>query len=199
MSLTDFCQSQINKLNGYSISKICDLTARTTYFSQRDNYAMPYRTCNSSSNAMYLDWLLSATGRKRLLGDDEYLRNLLRIGDTIYHENQTACIKNYGFSTRWVESGNQDSERDFHTDRITELLNNGIPVVVNILHRGSLSAPRGGHIILLIANKQDEKLFLAHDPYGTLQSNYTDMNGNFSVIKKSEFYGRWQGGYRVLS
>ena len=68
---------------------------------------------------------------------------------------------------------------------------------VNILHRGNVNAPKGGHIICLIDYKNDT--FTAHDPYGTLASNYTNPNGAYSKIKLSEFKKRWQGGYRILA
>jgi hypothetical protein len=191
-------QTQLARLDDYAIKKPANLNIPTTYYSQRDNYTMPHRTCNSSSNAMYLNWLLLATGRSKLGGDDGYLKRLLAIGDTIEHWAQTQCLKRYGFSTKWHETGSEDSERDGNIDTIKQLLTAGIPVVVNIAHRGDIEAPRGGHVIMLAAYKKTE-MFLAQDPYGTLQSNYQDINGVLSVISNHEFYQRWQGGFRTLA
>jgi hypothetical protein len=188
-------QHQIDRLNDYSLNGIADLNTRTTYFSQRDNYTMPNRTCNSSSNAMYLDWLLAATGRKRLGGDDGYLRKVLSIGDTIYHENQTAALKCFGFATAWNECDNELCDRDL----LRSIVCSGIPVVVNILHRGRAEAPRGGHIIMLCGWLSDSKEWLAQDPYGTLTSDYQDENGRLSRISGAQFNARWQGGFRSLS
>lgn len=189
--MSAFLDKQIEKLKGYVVpGKSLNLNTRTTYYSQRDNYTMPHRTCNSSSNAMYLDWLRRSTGREPLGGDNGYLSKVLSIGDTIYHEVQTQAIKSYGFSTQWNTDG------DF--DKVVELLDAGIPVVVNILHRGSLAAPRGGHIIMLVAYKRDQGILLCQDPYGTLQSNYSDSDGRLDVITVRIFKRRWQGGYRTL-
>lgn len=189
--IESFVESQKYKLRAYLDPSIKSLEfPRSTYFSQRDNYTMPHRTCNSSANAMYLDWLLACTKGKRLGGDDGYLKRVLAIGDTIYHENQTATLKQYGFSTKWIDD---DSDIDF----VEGLLDVGIPVVVNILHRGTRNAPRGGHVIMLVGIKGSD--YLAQDPYGTLDSNYSDTNGRLDGIDRSEFASRWQGGYRILA
>lgn len=159
------------------------------YFSQRDNYTMPHRTCNSSANAMYLDWLMRITNKGELKGDDRYLKKVLSYGDTIYHSVQTKAIKAFGFDTKWMT----DMDYPF----IEQLLDSGFPVVCNILHRGPTHAPTGGHIIMLTGNKNDH--FLVNDPYGTLSSDYNNVNGKDSVITKKEFKERWQGGYRILA
>lgn len=191
-----FVEDQKDKLRAYVVAgKVLSLDLPTTYYSQRDNYTMPNRTCNSSSNAMYLDWILRATGRKPLGGDDGYLKKVLSLGDTIYHENQTAAIKSYGFSSKWIESKAELKDRDI----LRALICSGIPVVVNILHRGASEAPRGGHIILLCGWLSDTKEWLCQDPYGTLRSDYQDANGRLSRIAGNQFNARWQGGYRVLA
>ncbi|WP_373545024.1 C39 family peptidase [Chamaesiphon sp.] len=187
-------QYQIDKLHNYS-SSFANLDTTTTYFSQRDNYTMPHRTCNSSANAMYLDWLMAATTGKRLGGDDGYLRKVLSVGDTIYHENQTVALKSYGWNTVWNVVANIREDRDI----LRSLVCSGIPVVVNILHRGRLEAPRGGHIILLCGWLSDSMEWLAQDPYGSLRSDYQDSNGRLSRISGRQFNIRWQGGFRTLA
>jgi hypothetical protein len=183
-------QKQIDRLSRYlPVGKTLSLNVKTKYFSQRDNYTMPHRTCCSSSNAMYLDWLLRVVDKKGLDGDDGYLKAVLQRGDTIYHHIQTQAIQEYGFSTQWMTNANITFVR--------ALVNEGFPVVVNILHRGSAEAPRGGHIIMLIGRKDRE--WIVHDPYGTLSSDYTNLNGAFSRISDRDFSMRWQGGYRILA
>lgn len=183
-------QRQIDRLSAYVLPDASlKLDTPTTYYSQRDNYRDPLRTCNSSSNAMYLDWLRRATGRPGLGGDDSYTRQVFTHGDTIYHENQTAALKDYGFSTKW----NTDADRPF----VDDLLQAGFPVVCNILHRGTTDAPRGGHIIMLVADKGS--FYVAQDPYGTLDSGYTEEDGRHSRISFVDFEARWQGGYRILA
>ncbi|MDB9389819.1 C39 family peptidase [Microcystis aeruginosa] len=182
-------QRQIERLTKYLPANLeLNLDVKTKYFSQRDNYTMSHRTCCSSSNAMYLDWLLRVTGRAGIENDDSYLKKVLANGDTIYHDVQTETIAEYGFNTKWMT----DADLDF----VEDLVITGFPVVVNILHRGSTVSPRGGHIILLIGYK--DGYWITHDPYGTLASNYTDTNGAYSRIKERDFIARWQGGYRTL-
>ena len=181
---------QIDRLKKYlKDGTALDLNVPTRYFSQRDNYRDAHRTCNSSSNAMYLDWLLRITGRPQLKNDDEYITEVFEDGDTIYHGVQSSAIKEWGFKTKWMV----DCDLDF----VEDLLVAGFPVVANILHRGSENRPRGGHVILLIAYKNG--VFITHDPYGTLESNYANTNGAFSKIKRETFKRRWQGGYRILA
>lgn len=190
MTTSAAVQRQIDRLTAYLLPDASlSLNTPTTYYSQRDNYRDPLRTCNSSSNAMYLDWLRRVTGRGGLGGDDAYTRKVFEYGDTIYHENQTAAIKAYGFSTKWMT----DEDLPF----VDALLEAGFPVVVNILHRGSTEAPRGGHVILLVG--QSDKGYVAQDPYGTLESNYTEHFGRLARISTRQFTARWQGGYRILA
>ncbi|MDJ0718128.1 MAG: C39 family peptidase [Prochloraceae cyanobacterium] len=182
-------QRQIERLSKYLPADMkLDLGVKTKYFSQRDNYTMSHRTCCSSSNAMYLDWLLRVSGKPGLDNDDSYLKKVLANGDTIYHHIQSETIAEYGFKTKWMT----DADLDF----VEDLVDTGFPVVVNILHRGSMSEPRGGHIIMLIGRKKG--YWIAHDPYGTLQSNYSVTDGQYSRISEREFSARWQGGYRIL-
>ena len=189
--MSDFLKAQIDKLSSYVLpGKSLNLNTRSTYYSQRDNYTMPHRTCNSSANAMYLDWLRRSTGREPLGGDDGYLSTVLSIGDTTEHWAQTSALKRYGFDTVW------NTDKDY--DKVSELLQAGIPVVVNILHRGTLAAPKGGHIIMLVGENKSSGINTAQDPYGTLQSNYTDTDGRLDVIRTAIFKRRWQGGYRTL-
>jgi hypothetical protein len=188
----DFVDGQIAKLTKYcKAGTVPNLDIGTKYFSQRDNYTMPHRTCNSSSNAMYLDWLRRSTGQEGLNDDEGYIRTLLEIGDTIYHENQTAALKKYGYSTKWLTDGD--------TAKVNALLDAGFPIVVNILHRGDISSPRGGHVIMLCGRRKSEGTYISQDPYGTLGSGYTDTNGKYAPISKRSFDARWQGGYRVLA
>jgi hypothetical protein len=138
---------------------------------------------------MYLDWLLRMIGKPGLDGDDGYIRKVFSKGDTTIHDVQTRTIQEYGFKTKWMT--------DKDTPFVKELVEAGFPVPVNILHRGSISKPTGGHIIMLIGEKNG--YWIAHDPYGTLESNYKVTNGAYSKISEKEFNARWQGGYRTLA
>jgi hypothetical protein len=194
---SEFAAGQYQKLCKYAKSGVANLDTKTTYYSQRDNYTMSGRTCNSSSSAMLLDWWLRASGRAPLVGDDDYLSKVLAIGDTIYHENQTAAIAKYGFTSKWLSPADEPTQADF--DRVDGLIDSGFPITVNILHRGSEDAPRGGHIIMLIARRKSEGTYISHDPYGSFSSGYEDANGRYSLLSRSSFRNRWQGGHRVLA
>ncbi|WP_228008522.1 C39 family peptidase [Microcystis aeruginosa] len=183
-------QRQIDRLTQYLPSgKTLNLETKTRYFSQRDNYRDAHRTCNSSSNAMYLDWLLRMIGKPGLDSDDGYLKKVFSIGDSPDHSVQTKAIKLYGFNTKWM------TDRD--TPFVEDLVEAGFPVVVNILHKGPITNPSGGHIIMLIDQKAED--WIAHDPWGTLTSQYKEHKGEYSRISKQEFNARWQGGYRILA
>lgn len=183
-------QRQIDRLTQYLPSgKTLNLETKTRYFSQRDNYRDAHRTCNSSSNAMYLDWLLRMIGKPGLDSDDGYLKKVFSIGDSPDHSVQTKAIKQYGFNTKWM------TDRD--TPFVEDLVEAGFPVVVNILHKGPITNPSGGHIIMLIDQKAED--WIAHDPWGTLTSQYKEHKGEYSRISKQEFNARWQGGYRIVA
>ena len=186
---------EIEQLKAYT-GKI-DLGTSVKNFSQRDN---PYinkqyqywRTCNSSANCMYYDWWLRATGLNPkgtgtgAAGDIAYLKKASTYGDSIQHWVQTKVLDSYGCRTKWSTDGD--------TPYIIALLKAGIPVVCNILHKGPTHAPSGGHIIILIDYK--DKVFTAHDPWGSLVSGYKNHNGAYSKISLAEFKARSQGGYR---
>jgi hypothetical protein len=182
---------QIQRLTAYCNNGVTEpnLDTTTKYWSQRDNDEQPMRTCNSSTNAMYLDWLLRVTGRSGLPDDQPYVNRVLSNGDTTIHEVQTQTIREYGYSTKWMT--------DEDTPFVDALLEAGFPVPVNILHRGSMQKPTGGHVILLVGHTGSS--YVAHDPFGTLLSNYTNHNGKHSVIPEQQFKARWQGGYRILA
>lgn len=184
-------QRQVDRLTAYAKNGKPNLNTPTVYWSQRDNSRMPHRTCNTTSNAMLLRWYQDACGLPSIKSDEVYMPHVFKYGDTIYHGVQTKAIKDFGFSTKWM------TDRDLPF--VKELLETGFPVVCNILHRGSLSRPTGGHVIMLIAYDRAKREFTAHDPYGTLSSNYTVHNGAYSKISEKVFTIRWQNGYRILA
>lgn len=158
------------------------------YFNQRDNYTMPDRTCNSSSNAMYLlsfaPWLLWDKG------DNEFLNRVLAYGDTIYHENQTKVLADYGVKTIWKNDKNET--------KLLELCKVKTPSTVNILHRGIKGNYRGGHVILIYDFDVKTQEYIYQDPYGNIKTNYqVGSNGRSNRMTRTEFMNRWQGGYRL--
>ena len=152
------------------------------YFNQVDNYTQAQRTCNSSSCAMCLAFLMPG----KIKGDDDYLRKLLTggYGDTTDHGAQGRLLASYGLKSTWhTNLGFDDLEKEIKAGR---------PVVIGILHRGSLAAPTGGHMLVVrgITAKGD---FIVNDPYGSVNDGYSGpvTNGNQAVYSRAMLQKRW--------
>lgn len=153
------------------------------YFLQTDNYRDANRTCNSSCCAMCLEYFKPGT-LKGPKGDDEYIRKVFSIGDTTNHDVQTKVLKSYGI------------ESNFHYnltfDDLDSELNQGRPIVIGILHRGTLTSPTGGHMVVVIGKTANGD-YVVNDPYGSLNDGYTSdpRNGKGAVYKRSHLSARW--------
>ena len=152
------------------------------WFPQTDNYRDANRTCNSSSCAMCLEYLKPGTlkGEK---GDDAYVQKVFAIGDSTDHTVQTKVLEIYGVKSQF--------SYNLSFADIDKSLSAGKPVVIGILHRGSLSSPTGGHMIVVSGKKGSD--YVVNDPYGSLNDGYTGAvtNGRGAVYKKSELTYRW--------
>jgi hypothetical protein len=154
------------------------------YYPQTDNFILPDSTCNSSSCAMALEFLKpkALTGIK---GDDEYLQKVLALGKSTDHNVQTKILESYGVYSVWSQKLSfADLDRE---------LSLGKPVVIGILHRGTLSNPTGGHIIVVIGKSPDGKSYVVNDPYGNLMTGYTGpvTGGKGALYPKSVLEKRW--------
>ena len=152
------------------------------YYSQTDNYTQKDRTCNSSACAMCLEFLKPGTliGAK---GDDAYLKKVIAVGDTTDHSVQTKVLTSYGVKSEFrYNLGFADLDRE---------LSAGRPVVIGILHRGTLSAPTGGHMLCVIGKKGED--YVVNDSYGSLNDGYTGAvsNGKGAVYKITDLRYRW--------
>lgn len=157
------------------------------YFPQTDNYRDANRTCNSSACAMCLEFLKPGT-LKGAQGDDAYIGKVFQIGDTTDHEVQTKVLSSYGIQSRFSYNLSfADLDRE---------LSAGRPVVIGILHRGSLSAPTGGHMVCVIGKTEDGKSYICNDPYGNLMDGYTTdvYNGKRAIYPKEVLKYRWLEG-----
>jgi hypothetical protein len=152
------------------------------YYPQTDNYRDADRTCNSSSCAMCLEYLKPGTlnGAK---GDDAYVQKVFAIGDTTDHAVQTRVLESYGVKSQF--------SYNLSFADLDKSLSAGKPVVIGILHRGSLSAPTGGHMVVVIGKKGND--YVVNDPYGSLNDGYTGAvtNGKGAVYKRSDLQYRW--------
>jgi hypothetical protein len=154
------------------------------FYPQTDNYRDPQRTCNSSSCAMCLEYFKPGT-LKGAQGDDSYVQKVFSIGDTTDHSVQTKVLNTYGVSSEFrynLSFSDLDNE-----------LSAGRPVVIGILHRGSLSAPTGGHMCVVIGKTQDQTGYIINDPYGSLNDSYTGPvnNGKGAIYSKEVLKYRW--------
>ncbi len=160
-----------------------ELVLPVPYYPQTDNYTQPERTCNSSSCAMALEYFRPGTLRGPK-GDDDYIRKVFDVGDTADHSVQTKVLKDYGIDSEFKYNLSFD-------DLDKELLENR-PVVIGILHRGSLASPTGGHMIVVIG-KNVKGQYIVHDPYGDLYDGYTSnvYNGRSAIYEKYVLEARW--------
>lgn len=153
------------------------------FYPQTDNYRDANRTCNSSACAMCLEYFKPGTlqGAK---GDDAYVRKVFAIGDTTDHLVQTKVLASYGIKSSFSYSLTfADLDRELAAGR---------PAVIGILHRGPLSSPTGGHMVVVIG-KTPSGDYIVNDPYGSLNDGYTGSvtNGRGAVYKRSELSRRW--------
>ena len=160
-----------------------ELLLPVPFYPQTDNYTQPERTCNSSSCAMVLEYFRPGTLRGPK-GDDDYIRKVFAVGDTTDHSVQTKVLKDYGV----------DSEFKYNLsfDDVDKELEEKRPVVLGILHRGTLSSPTGGHMIVLIG-KNAKGQYIVHDPYGDLYDGYTSSvyNGRSAIYERHVLEARW--------
>ena len=152
------------------------------FYPQTDNYRDAQRTCNSSACAMCLEYFKPGTlvGPK---GDDAYVRKVFSVGDTTDHSVQTKVLDSYGIKSHFSYNLSfADLDRELAAGR---------PVVIGILHRGTLSSPTGGHMVVVIGKKGED--YVVNDPYGSLNDGYTGSvtNGKGAVYKKSDLNFRW--------
>jgi hypothetical protein len=153
------------------------------FYPQTDNFRDPQRTCNSSACAMVLEYFKPGT-LKGPKGDDEYIRKVFAIGDTTDHTVQTKVLNSYGIKS--------DFRYNLSFADLDRELSAGRPVVIGILHRGSLSAPTGGHMCVVIG-KTPSGDYVVNDPYGSLNDGYSGpvTNGKGAVYKRSDLSRRW--------
>jgi hypothetical protein len=153
------------------------------FYPQTDNYRDANRTCNSSSCAMCLEYFKPGT-LKGAKGDDAYVQKVFAIGDSTDHLVQTRVLSSYGIQSSFSYS--------LSFADLDDELAAGRPVVIGILHRGSLSSPTGGHMVVVIG-KTPAGDYVVNDPYGSLNDGYTGAvaNGKGAVYKKSELTRRW--------
>jgi len=160
-----------------------ELRLAVPYFNQVDNYRDAHRTCNSSSCAMCLEFLKPGT-LKGAKGDDAYVQKVFAIGDTTDHAVQTKVLASYGVKSYFSYNlGYSDIDKSLAA---------GKPVVIGILHRGTLSAPTGGHMCVVVG-KTAKGDYIVNDPYGSCNDAYQGpvTNGKGTIYTKYMLNYRW--------
>lgn len=136
------------------------------YYLQTDSRtAHADRMCFSSTMAMGIKYLWPQS----LLGsnaDDDYLRTVLKYGDTTNAAAQVRAAADYNVRATFHRNGSVQSLRD--------RLAAGLPVPVGFLHHGPATAPRGGGHWVLVVGITDTHV-IVHDPYGELDN----VNGGY--------------------
>lgn len=152
--------------------------AEPPFWPQTDNFTQPDRTCNSSATAM----ALKALGYP-VPSDDDFLRRVLKLGDSTDHGVVNAVCRQYGANPVW------SIEMTFA--QLDAELAAGRPVVIAILHRGLEHMPTGGHVICVWAKVSTG--YRCHDPYGSLHDGYTSSvtNGKGVIYTFEQLRARW--------
>lgn len=152
---------------------------KVPFWTQVDNLHEAERTCNTSSCAMAAKFL----GAK-INSDDEYYKIVRKYGDTTDHGAQTKALKEIGIRSEWCT--------DLSFTSLDYSLARAKPIVIGILHRGPLSEPRGGHMVVVIGRTKSLD-YLVNDPYGSLNDGYTGAveNGRGAVYSRKVLEARW--------
>jgi GH24 family phage-related lysozyme (muramidase) len=155
----------------------------TPYQSQRDNYRDANRTCFSSSCAMLLMTLKPGA----IHSDDDYIKTVFSIGDTIEASVQLKALAKYGIKARFETGGNRAL--------IKRQIDAGKPVPAGFLHHGSVSAPTGGgHYLCIIG--YDATGYWVNDPWGEM--NLTAGTYGSTVGSKLHYsYANWEPRWMV--
>lgn len=153
------------------------------YFSQRDNKKDPMRTCFSSSCAM----LLATLEPDAIEGDDEYINEVYKYGDTTEASSQLKALKHFGTDAKFVQNA------DWTT--VESQLKKGIPVPIGVLHKGSVVNPTGGgHWLIVVGVTADKSKLWVHDPFGEMDlvnGGYPSTDGKYKLYSKKNLSPRW--------
>jgi hypothetical protein len=145
------------------------------------------RMCFSSTMATGIKYLWP----QAILGsnaDDDYLRTVLKYGDTTSAQAQIKAAADYNVKATFFRNGTRQA--------LVDRLNAGLPVPVGFLHHGSSASPSGGgHWILLVGATNTHGIF--HDPYGKLaeaDGGYPKrgVGGKFVEYSWRHWLPRWE-------
>ena len=145
------------------------------------------RMCFSSTCAMAIKYL-KPDALRGSNADDDYLRTVLKYGDTTEYTAHIKACKDYGVTATFYKNGTKQG--------LINELKNGYPTATGILHRGHASHPTGGgHWMLLIGDEGGKGVF--HDPYGEMDNvngGYVSVGSGGQAVKYSwvNWLKRWE-------
>lgn len=162
-------------------SETSDILLPVRYQTQRVNRQDFYRICNSVVSFMAIRYFFPNTA----LTLNNYINIVNKYGDTTSNTAQTLAMKEVGLQS------------SFHTNFSFADLNLELeqkrPVALGILHRGTVNSPTGGgHWILCIGVTKDRQTYICHDPWGNINTGYSDTNGESVRISRRTLQARWQ-------
>ena len=155
----------------------------TPYFRHNSGFDGADCTCFSSSCAMLLKTL-----RERCFEDyEEYLESVSELGDGAEAWVQIKALGQFGLDAEFRQDGDWLA--------VEELIQEGIPVPLGILHFGPVENPSGsGHWVTAVGVTKDQESLIVHDPYGDLDLHsgvYTSDCGSFRKYSKKQLSDRW--------
>ena len=163
---------------GSDVRQILDVP----FMSQLDNAHMAHRTCNPSSCAMCLSYLLPGS----IKGDDDLIVECMASGiDVTNHAGLTKILRRYGLESVF--------RYDLTRETLASELTKSRPVVMGILHKGPSSKPWGGHMIVAVGLDPAANAVICHDPYGSFLDGYSGKadSGKFVSYPWAELTPRW--------
>ena len=153
------------------------------FFRHNSGYDGADSTCFSSTCAM----LLKSLRTRSFEYYEDYLDSVSDIGDGTEAWVQIKALSQYDLNAEFRQDGDWSA--------IEELIDQGIPVPLGILHFGPVENPAGsGHWILAVGITKDRENLIVHDPYGDLDvysGVYTSDCGSFRKYSKKHLSNRW--------
>lgn len=157
------------------------------YYSQTDSATSHGdRMCFSSTCAMAIKYL-RPEALKGSNADDDYLKTVLKYGDTTQYTSHLRACSDYGVLATFYQNGTRSA--------LLSELKRGYPVATGVLHKGPVNKPQGGgHWMLLIGSDGDYGVF--HDPFGEMNNvdgGYVTRGSGGSQVryKWSNWLRRW--------
>ena len=118
-------------------------------------------------------------------GDDKYVEQVFKRGDSTDASVQIQTLKHFGVAARFATNAT--------FNLLDSQLSQGIPVPIGILHHGPASAPSGGGHWLCVIGK-DGSDYIVNDPWGEIDNasgTYPSTDGKRKKYSKALLKARW--------